>query len=272
MKKCLKCDLNYSNGIKFCTKCGEHLVKYGSKNEKYFGPKSKKPYFLIVILILGGIGYSFKNEKSSSGMEEVINDIETVAKEYIDNQSIEQDSENKSLQNDKYDYEQEEIQQLEQDNQNKSLENDKSNYEKESQSINNEIDNLQNNELNQNYEDEFTKSNGYKTFDEYDYYHNGSYEYGKGFYDDELILPDSGRKYLTIDDLRGFSKTKLAYARNEIFARYGYVFKNENYKNYFSQKSWYYPDPYFEANEQNLTEVEIFNVRFLKNLENQLSN
>lgn len=39
--------------------------------------------------------------------------------------------------------------------------------------------------------------------------------------------------------LNTFSKEKLGYIRNTLFAKKGYKFKNPKYANYFSQKSWY---------------------------------
>jgi hypothetical protein len=39
--------------------------------------------------------------------------------------------------------------------------------------------------------------------------------------------------------LNTFSKEKLGYIRNTLFAKKGYKFKNPKYSNYFSQKSWY---------------------------------
>ena len=39
--------------------------------------------------------------------------------------------------------------------------------------------------------------------------------------------------------LNTFSKDKLGYIRNTLFAKKGYKFKNPKYSSYFSQKSWY---------------------------------
>jgi hypothetical protein len=39
--------------------------------------------------------------------------------------------------------------------------------------------------------------------------------------------------------LNNFSKEKIGYIRNTLFAKKGYKFKNPKYANYFSQKSWY---------------------------------
>ena len=50
-----------------------------------------------------------------------------------------------------------------------------------------------------------------------------------------------------MEDLYLLSKDEVALLRNELYARHGYSFKNETYRNFFMDKTWYYPDP-------NLTE------------------
>lgn len=55
----------------------------------------------------------------------------------------------------------------------------------------------------------------------------------------EYIFPDSDKKYLSEDEIRSVDVDKLAFGRNEIFARHGYIFKNETYQEYFEGTSWY---------------------------------
>ena len=43
----------------------------------------------------------------------------------------------------------------------------------------------------------------------------------------------------TDDDVKNLSKETLAFLRNEMYARKGYIFKEEPYKSYFNSKSWY---------------------------------
>lgn len=83
----------------------------------------------------------------------------------------------------------------------------------------------------------------------------------------EYIIHDSDVRRLTEVELSGYSKAQLAYIRNEIFARYGYVFNNEEYKKYFSKQSWYTPDPSFDGNIESISQVERDNVNLLKKLE-----
>jgi hypothetical protein len=55
----------------------------------------------------------------------------------------------------------------------------------------------------------------------------------------DYILPDSDSKYYTKSELSSLSKSDLRIARNEIYARNGYIFKDETLKSYFQGKSWY---------------------------------
>nr|UWI48844.1 YARHG domain-containing protein [Clostridioides difficile] len=87
-------------------------------------------------------------------------------------------------------------------------------------------------------------------------------------YDDDYIIYDSDSRVLTKDELGLYSKGELAYIRNEIFARYGYVFKEEPYKSYFSNKSWYQPDYSIGADTDVLNSVEKQNVSLIKEMEN----
>lgn len=83
----------------------------------------------------------------------------------------------------------------------------------------------------------------------------------------EYIIYDSDIRLLTESELSDYSKEELAYIRNEIFARHGYVFTNEDYKEYFSEKSWYRPDPGFDGNIESLSLIEKDNVNLIKELE-----
>ena len=57
--------------------------------------------------------------------------------------------------------------------------------------------------------------------------------------DNYFIIPDSSTRYLTEDDLRGLSDEQLEIARNEIYARHGYQFKQKKMKNYFNNQKCY---------------------------------
>lgn len=57
--------------------------------------------------------------------------------------------------------------------------------------------------------------------------------------DSEYLLPDSDSRYLTEDDLAGFTAEQCRIARNEIYARHGRRFKDPALQRYFESLSWY---------------------------------
>jgi hypothetical protein len=85
----------------------------------------------------------------------------------------------------------------------------------------------------------------------------------------DFIFPNSSVEVLKDYQLSGLSKEKLAYARNEIFARHGYIFKTEPFKSYFPKKSWYKPNPSFTGNYAELNEIERYNVDLIKKYESR---
>lgn len=56
----------------------------------------------------------------------------------------------------------------------------------------------------------------------------------------DYVIPDSSTSYLTESDLYGLSKEQLSIARNEIYARNGRLFQDQDLQNYFNSKSWYH--------------------------------
>ena len=85
---------------------------------------------------------------------------------------------------------------------------------------------------------------------------------------DEYIIPGSDCIYLLFDDIADLSVEELRIARNEIYARHGYIFKDESLNNYFLSKSWYEPRYTIdEWNENWLNEIEKDNIQFLKGTE-----
>ena len=85
---------------------------------------------------------------------------------------------------------------------------------------------------------------------------------------DEYIFPYSNCQYLTDSDLWSMSSEELRIARNEIYARYGRMFKDQALQNYFNSKSWYIPAIRPEDFSENwLNEYEKANARLIKNYE-----
>lgn len=79
------------------------------------------------------------------------------------------------------------------------------------------------------------------------------------------ILPESSTRQLEEADLSGLTKEQLLYARNEIYARHGRKFKDENIQKYFNNQQWYTPAIEPDAfDEAVLSEIEKANVAFIK--------
>jgi serine/threonine protein kinase len=55
----------------------------------------------------------------------------------------------------------------------------------------------------------------------------------------EEQFPETRSRFLTQDEVRSWSDTKLRYAINELYARGGYDFQNAEIKAYFSRFAWY---------------------------------
>jgi len=87
----------------------------------------------------------------------------------------------------------------------------------------------------------------------------------------EYILSQSSTKLLDINDISGMSKAQLKLARNEIFARHGRTFKNQELQNYFESKSWYKANPNYNYTNDysNLSKTELKNALFLLEQENR---
>ena len=87
-------------------------------------------------------------------------------------------------------------------------------------------------------------------------------------YSGDYIEYSSNSNYLTEKDLSSYNKGSLALIRNEIFARHGYVFKEEPFKTYFNSKSWYNPNSSFKGDVSKLNKYELENINLIKKLEN----
>ncbi|WP_159023344.1 YARHG domain-containing protein [Formosa sp. L2A11] len=71
----------------------------------------------------------------------------------------------------------------------------------------------------------------------------------------------SSRK-LNIEELNKMDSKSLKLMRNEIFARYGYIFKKGGEMDtYFRKQKWYRPE--HKKVEQFLTEIERYNIELI---------
>ncbi len=76
----------------------------------------------------------------------------------------------------------------------------------------------------------------------------------------EYILEGSDYRYISEEELYGFDAEKCRLARNELYARYGRIFDDEELNAYFSQFSWYYPSiSAKDFKESMLNDYEIYN-------------
>lgn len=88
-------------------------------------------------------------------------------------------------------------------------------------------------------------------------------------YDDgEYIFPTSDTRKLAKSDIKGKSKKELRIGRNEIYARHGRRFQDEELQDYFDSQSWYEgtTDPQ-DFSEDELSSVEKRNARYIQKFE-----
>ena len=98
----------------------------------------------------------------------------------------------------------------------------------------------------------------------------GEYEVGcfsysiKQFYPGDY--PQASTQLLEKDDLMGFTKEQLQIMRNEIFARYGHIFRSGGkMETHFKTKDWYKPE--HQSALPFLTPLEDRNIDLIKSLE-----
>jgi len=79
------------------------------------------------------------------------------------------------------------------------------------------------------------------------------------------VLSNSDIIKLTSEEIDRLSDLEILIARNEIFARHGYIFGVPELNNYFQSKSWYTKI----SNNVTLNEVEEYNIQLLKDAEDK---
>ena len=93
----------------------------------------------------------------------------------------------------------------------------------------------------------FTLEEGKDLYEMYhDDYDEDSDDYSYNDEDDysstDYILLNSDERYIDKSELSSLGQWQLRLARNEIYARYGYSFEDEELRRYFLNKSWYEED------------------------------
>ena len=101
-----------------------------------------------------------------------------------------------------------------------------------------------------------------------DVYEDEFYEEDVYEEDGKYILPDSDSCYLSDSDVDWMSAEMLRLARNEIYARNGWIFESEDLRKYFNSQYWY--EGLYTADEFDeswLNKYERANVELIKSYE-----
>ena len=85
---------------------------------------------------------------------------------------------------------------------------------------------------------------------------------------DGFIFPDSDREEIPDEKIKALSDEELRMAINEIWARHGYIFRNQDILDYYRQFDWYeekIPADEWDKNgqEEYLNDVELHNIKKL---------
>ena len=82
--------------------------------------------------------------------------------------------------------------------------------------------------------------------------------------------PQASTRLLVREDIFEMDAAELKIVRNEIFARYGYIFRSEDLKKHFEGQSWYKPSS--AEVTHLLSDLEKKNVAFVRQWESRLAN
>lgn len=93
-----------------------------------------------------------------------------------------------------------------------------------------------------------------------------------GFNIDGFVFPDSSERYLSYDELLGLSKEILGFARNEIFARNGNLFRKDKYIDHYTAYGWYnsIPNKRYDIAPEELNLIEQANIKLILQREAEL--
>jgi hypothetical protein len=79
------------------------------------------------------------------------------------------------------------------------------------------------------------------------------------------LISDSSSRQIDPDEVSNLSDQQLRFAVNEIYARHGYPFQTAPARNYYSQLSWYQPNPNYS--DRCLSWTEERNIEMLRVME-----
>ncbi len=86
--------------------------------------------------------------------------------------------------------------------------------------------------------------------------------------DPDYLIPGSDSRYITEAELDNLSREQIMLARNEIYARHGWIFSTPELASYFNAKSWYRGtvDPRYFS-ESVFNEYESANINLIRQYE-----
>ncbi|MDD6615064.1 MAG: YARHG domain-containing protein [Lachnospiraceae bacterium] len=88
----------------------------------------------------------------------------------------------------------------------------------------------------------------------------------------DYIVPDADVRYLSEDEISYMSLQTICYAKNEIYARRGWIFSSQELQDYFGRQAWYIPRLLpSEFSDSIMNTYEVANAKLLQKRENQLS-
>lgn len=87
----------------------------------------------------------------------------------------------------------------------------------------------------------------------------------------KYVIYDSDVRNLTYDDIQYLAKDDIRLAKNEIYARHGYIFKSDDLNEYFNQRWWYMPKYTSDTFDESVfNEYEKHNIAFLDEVYNNM--
>lgn len=88
----------------------------------------------------------------------------------------------------------------------------------------------------------------------------------------EYVFDFSDKQLLSDENVKYLNNNLRMLARNEIYARHGYVFEDCYLKKYFESCSWYVPNSSFKGDFSELNDIEKKNIDLIKKYESENGN
>lgn len=122
------------------------------------------------------------------------------------------------------------------------------------------------------YKDGKQKIKGLKVFKPWSGFEDNNYEIGTFSYPINNYFSgkftQASMRLLSENELRKLSKSDLKFMRNEIFARYGFIFKSGGEMDiYFKKQDWYQAQ--HKIVDRFLTDLEKENIKLIQEIENE---